>query len=232
MYEIERGQYPCFISAILIATSQGFSEKGRTQQWLELIMILGLEVLFASIAIILSVLSFKTLRDIRHLGVGKSFWIPVIASSVLFLMGSVLKIIHEVGLSLIAQTAEIVQVSRILALCILVCGIYSYSRRVKASLAEEFSIPQQIFEERSKMQIPAEDSLEIQALIQEKKVQENKIKRNRNSKKEVATVCKHRFGHLQTLPKNASIPDECLNCDKIIECKHSLMNTLETSASD
>lgn len=31
-------------------------------------------------------------------------------------------------------------------------------------------------------------------------------------------VCYHDFGHLRTIPKNASIPNECLGCPKIVEC--------------
>lgn len=30
--------------------------------------------------------------------------------------------------------------------------------------------------------------------------------------------CPHNFGYLKKLDKNAPIPDECLNCPRIIEC--------------
>jgi hypothetical protein len=30
--------------------------------------------------------------------------------------------------------------------------------------------------------------------------------------------CAHRFGYLYALPKNTSIPNECLGCPKIVEC--------------
>jgi hypothetical protein len=33
--------------------------------------------------------------------------------------------------------------------------------------------------------------------------------------------CKHFFGYLKTRPKDASIPDECLTCNKMIECLFS-----------
>lgn len=180
-------------------------------------MILGFEVMFASIAAILSVLSFKTLRAIRHLGVGKSFWIPVFVSSVIFLIGSAITILYEVGFSLTTQTVEVVQVSRILALCILVCGIYSYSRKIKGNLKEEFSIPEQLFKERL--------NLELEPSIPEERVHEERIEKG--SRKGTTPECKHRLGYLRTLSKNASIPDECLGCDRIIECKHSLVKTLE-----
>jgi len=30
--------------------------------------------------------------------------------------------------------------------------------------------------------------------------------------------CLHQFGYLRTLPKNAPIPDECLGCQRVVEC--------------
>ncbi len=182
-------------------------------------------MVFASIAALLSILSFKTLRAIRHLGVGKSFWIPVFVSSITFIVGSAVTILYEVGFSFTTQTVTVVQVSRILALCILVVGIYSYSRKVKGSLKEEFTIPEQLFKERSNSEFLNQANLELEARIAEEKVHEART--GRFSQKETTPECKHRLGFLRTLPKNASIPDECLGCDRIIECKHSLAKTLE-----
>ena len=187
-------------------------------------MILGFEVVFASIAAILSILSFITLRAIRHLGVGKSFWIPVFVSSIIFLIGSVITILYEIGFSLTTQTLEVVQVSRILALCILGCGVYSYSRKVKGSLKEEFSIPEQVFKEQLNLESSDESNVESEAPLGEGSVHERRIEES--LKKETTPECKHRLGYLQTIPKDASIPDECLGCDRVIECKHSLMKTL------
>lgn len=34
----------------------------------------------------------------------------------------------------------------------------------------------------------------------------------------VKTECQHYFGYLKKLPKNASIPDECLTCERITQC--------------
>jgi hypothetical protein len=50
-------------------------------------------------------------------------------------------------------------------------------------------------------------------------------------KTQAVQECKYRFGYLRTLPKDASIPDECLSCDKIIDCKHSQVKTVESSPS-
>jgi hypothetical protein len=185
-------------------------------------LIVGFEVVFAAIAAVLSILSFMTLRAIRHLGVGRPFWIPIFASSILFLIGSTLTILLETGFSLPRHT-EVVQVSRILALCLLAGGVYSYSRRVKGSLNEEFTIPEQLFEERRNVGSPDEDAVESEPPIPEKRVQE----RNIAQETETTLECKHHLGYLQTLPRNVAIPDECLGCDSVIECRHSLAKTLE-----
>jgi len=185
-------------------------------------LILVFEVVFALIAAILSILSLKTLKAISHLGVGKSFWIPVFMSGVFFIVGSVVTIFHEVNFPLTNRTDEIVQVSRLLALSVLIFGIYGYSVKVKQNLTKEYSIPGK--EESIEMKDLTED-LETEAALQEKKIQESR-------KAETAPECKHRFGYLRTLPRDAPIPNECLSCDKIIKCKHSLVNKLESQATD
>jgi DNA-directed RNA polymerase subunit RPC12/RpoP len=35
---------------------------------------------------------------------------------------------------------------------------------------------------------------------------------------DIPRACSHHFGYVKTLPKNASIPDECLWCPWIVEC--------------
>ena len=32
------------------------------------------------------------------------------------------------------------------------------------------------------------------------------------------TICLHYFGYLVKLPKNFSIPEDCLLCSKVVEC--------------
>jgi len=32
------------------------------------------------------------------------------------------------------------------------------------------------------------------------------------------STCPHHFGYLRTLPKNSSLPDECLGCPKLVSC--------------
>jgi hypothetical protein len=36
--------------------------------------------------------------------------------------------------------------------------------------------------------------------------------------KEDNVQCKHFLGYLKTRPKDMSVPDECLTCDKMIQC--------------
>lgn len=101
-------------------------------------LILFSDILFALVATVLGVLGLGTFRAIKHLGIGKSFWVPVFVSSVLFVFGSVVRIFHEfaveLGWSLTIYTDEIVRVSWLLALCILMGCIYNYSRKVKTAI--------------------------------------------------------------------------------------------------
>ncbi|MBE0512910.1 hypothetical protein IBX38_07660 [Candidatus Bathyarchaeota archaeon] len=181
-------------------------------------LILISDVIFALVATLLGILGLRTFKAIRHLGTGKSFWIPVFLSGVLFLIGSIVTIFHEVNFSLTTKTDEVVQISRLLALCILLGGIYSYSRKVSKNLAEKFTIPEKVAKESLEMEAPV---ARVHSPIQERIIREN-------PKTETAPECKHQFGYLRTLPRNASIPDECLSCNRIVECKHSLVNTLES----
>ncbi len=183
-------------------------------------MILGFEAIFASIAAILCLLSLRTFRAIKHLGVGKSFWIPVLASSVLFLTASIVTVLDELNLAPIPQTLTVVHVSRILALSTLLFAIFVYSRRVTASLKEEFAIPQHALEDLSlEVQLP-EEELETP---EETRVKERVTQPQ--SPPATTVECPHHLGYLRALPRNAPLPPECFSCDQIIKCKHPLVDT-------
>jgi len=189
----------------------------------------------AAIAVALILLSLKTLQAIRHLGVGKSFWMPVAVSGFLFFFGSVVAILFELNYSLTIYTDEVVQVSRLLALCILVGGVGSYSRKVTRNLGETFHVPARVVQADAEAGAKAEEQVEVPATplvpvasiappapsINERITQES-------LKTEATQECKYRLGYLRTLPRDASIPDECLSCDRIIECRHSQAKTLES----
>jgi len=192
-----------------------------------------LEIAVASIAVALILLSLKTLQAIRHLGVGKSFWTPVAVSGFLFFFGSVVAILFELNFTLTIYTDEVIQISRLLALGILVGGVASYSRKVTKNLGEQFIAPKRAILAESKEDVEKEAPAPLTPLtpaaaveppapsIHERLAQED-------WKTTTVQECKYRFGYLRTLPKDASIPDECLSCDRIIECKHSHVRALES----
>jgi len=101
-------------------------------------VILFSDILFALVATVLGILGLGTFKAIKHLGIGKSFWVPIFVSSLLFVFGSAVRIFHEfaieLGWALTVYTEEIVRVSWLLALCILMGCIYNYSRKVKTAI--------------------------------------------------------------------------------------------------
>ena len=101
-------------------------------------LLLFSDILFALVATVLGVLGLGTFIAIKHLGIGKSFWVPIFVSGVLFVFGSAVRIFHEfaveLGWSLTIHTDEIIRVSWLLALCILMGCVYNYSRKVKTAI--------------------------------------------------------------------------------------------------
>ena len=101
-------------------------------------LIIFSDILFALVATVLGVLGLGTFKAIKHLGIGKSFWVPIFVSGILFVFGSAVRIFHEfaveLGWSLTIYTDEIVRISWLLALCILMGCIYNYSRKVKTAI--------------------------------------------------------------------------------------------------
>jgi hypothetical protein len=201
----------------------------------------------ASFAVALILLSLKTLQAIKHLGIGKSFWTPVAASGFLFFFGSIVAILFELNFSLMPYTDEVVQISRLMALGILVVGVYSYSRKVTGNLGEKFRVPIRAVKADAKANGEEEEPVSSGHVSQEQSYSEpaypdvpaGPVEPPAESipdriieetlEKETIKECKYRFGYLRTLPKDASIPDECFSCDKIIDCKHSQAKTVESS---
>jgi hypothetical protein len=101
-------------------------------------VILFSDILFALVATVLGILGLGTFKAIKHLGIGKSFWVPIFVSGLLFVFGSAVRIFHEfaveLGWALTLYTDEIVRVSWLLAICILMGCIYNYSRKVKKAI--------------------------------------------------------------------------------------------------
>jgi hypothetical protein len=101
-------------------------------------LIIALDILFALVAAVLGILGLGTFKSIKHLGIGKSFWMPVFLSGILFVLGSAVRIFHEFvveyGWGVVTYTDEVVQISWLLAIGILFGSIYSYSRKVKTAI--------------------------------------------------------------------------------------------------
>jgi hypothetical protein len=100
--------------------------------------IIALDIMFALIAAVLGILAHGTFKSIKHLGIGKTFWMPMFISGILFVFGSAVRIFHEfaVEYSWVAMvyTDEIIRISWLLAITILFGSIYSYSRKVKTTI--------------------------------------------------------------------------------------------------
>ena len=181
-------------------------------------MVLIFEVSFASVAIILCVVSLRTLRAIKHLSVGKSFWLPILFSGIIFFIESIIAVFSELGFSFSSHTVEIISIGQLVALCFLAGGIYSYSRKITKNLVEKFPLPERTGE------------LEIEANL-EPKSPESVIEQLDEKPVKNEADCKHQFGYLQTLQRRAHIPEECLDCHRIIECKYSVVKKPESAST-
>src|SRR3990172_2355347 len=177
-------------------------------------MVLILEVPLASIAIILSVVSWKTLQAIKHLAVGKAFWIPMMLSGIFFFAGSIVAIFSDLGVWFTATT-EVIAMIRLLALSCLAGGVYAYSRKITKNLVEKFTIPVLRTEEKLD-----EDTMTSQSILNQ--FDEKPPEKNFD--------CKHRLGYLRSLPRGTLIPEECEGCHRIIDCKFSLVKETKSTS--
>ena len=169
-------------------------------------MTLIFEIPLALIAVFLTALGVKTLGAIKHLGVGKSFWIPILSSGIFFFAGSSAAILSDLGISFLPYLVEIEATCRLIGLCVLLSGIYMYSRKITKNLVEKFVIPVE-----GKIPEP-EEKTESSRFVLERIIKKTSKKTN---------DCNYHFGYLRTMPKETSLPEECLGCTRVIECKHS-----------
>ena len=169
-------------------------------------MVLIFEIPLASLAITLCVISWKTMQKIKHLAVGRSFWLPILSSGILFFAASFVAILVDLGFSFTAYAVEIVSISRLLALCFLAGGVYAYSRTITKNLVQGINLAVKPVGKE------VEENTESSTLI---------IERMNETAKKKEPDCKHEFGYLRTLKKQAEVPEECLSCHHVIECKFS-----------
>jgi len=166
-------------------------------------------IAFCAISASLCALGWNTLKAIKYLNVGKLFWIPIFLSSVLFAVSSVITILNDVFLSL-TTAFEIEQITKLIALCFLSVGIFSYSKIIKRNIPEKNIIPEDNPMQKRKNTPYSPLTTSIYHEKEDSKVQ-----------KRTSSECNHEVGYLATFPANASLPEECLSCNKVMECKQS-----------
>ncbi|UCE95846.1 MAG: hypothetical protein JSV51_09120, partial [Candidatus Bathyarchaeota archaeon] len=87
---------------------------------------------------------------------------------------------------------------------------------------------QQKIKEMFEAEALSKEASHIDTSSPERIVHENTM--HKSKEVDVAPECTHHFGYLKTLSKNAPVPIECLSCNRIIMCKHSLVTSLESPA--
>jgi hypothetical protein len=105
---------------------------------------------------------------------------------------------------------EIEQITQLIALCFLSVGIFSYSKIVKRNIPGKNIIPEEIPTQESKNSLYSP----LTSSVYHKKDSSNDFQKR-------PLKCNHQLGYLTTFPANASFPEECLSCSKIMECKQS-----------
>ena len=166
-------------------------------------------IAFGLISASLCVLGWNTLKTIKYLNVGKLFWIPIFLSGLLFAISSLITILNDVTLSL-TTAFEIEQITQLVALCFLSVGIYSYSKTIRRNIPENI-IPEDIPTQKSK-------NTPYGALASSTDYKKHS---SHNFQKGTSLECNHQLGYLGTFPAKASLPEECLSCNKVMECKQS-----------
>jgi hypothetical protein len=166
-------------------------------------------IAFGLISASLCALEWNTLKTIKYLNVGKLFWIPLFLSSFLFAISSLITILNDAFLSL-TMALEIEQITQLIALCFLSVGIFSYSKIVKRNIPGKNIIPEEIPTQESKNSPYSP----LTSSVYHKKDSSNDFQKR-------PLKCNHQLGYLTTFPANASFPEECLSCSKIMECKQS-----------
>lgn len=173
-------------------------------------LIIIANIAFCVISASLCVLGWNTLKAIKYLNVGKLFWIPIFISSVLFAVSSLITILNDVFLSL-TTAFEIEQIIQLIALCLLSVGLFSYSKIIKKNMPGQNIIPEELPTQKNKN---SPYSPLTTSIYQGKDV-------SNDFQKTASSECNHEVGYLATFPSNASLPEECMNCKKLIECKQS-----------
>ncbi|TRO45493.1 hypothetical protein E2P30_01530 [Candidatus Bathyarchaeota archaeon] len=172
-------------------------------------LIIIANAVFCIISASLCILGWNTLKAIKYLNIGKLFWIPIFLSSVLFAVGSLITILNDMFFSSILAF-EIEQITQLVALCFLSVGIFSYSKIIRRNIPEKNIIPEDIPTLKSKTSPYVSKASSV-----------DHKKNGSNNFQTETPKCNHEVGYLATFPANASLPEECLSCNKVMECKQS-----------
>lgn len=60
----------------------------------------------------------------------------------------------------------------------------------------------------------------IKSLISGQPSKEKSIVKSNTKERKSSSKCPHYFGYLAGLPKTKSVPQECLTCQKMLECRN------------
>jgi DNA-directed RNA polymerase subunit RPC12/RpoP len=58
----------------------------------------------------------------------------------------------------------------------------------------------------------------VEVVAEDSKLDSVSVETSENPVEKTPTECAHHFGYLENLPKEATIPDECLTCSKLLQC--------------
>jgi len=105
---------------------------------------------------------------------------------------------------------EIEQVTQLIALCFLSVGIFSYSKIIRRNIPEKNIVPEDIPTHKNKTSPYVSKTSPIDY--------KGNVSGNFQSE---TSECNHEVGYLATFPANATLPEKCLSCHKVIECKQS-----------
>jgi len=84
------------------------------------------------VAVMLASFSLYTLIAMRAKGVRRSLWVPILVSSIFFLLGNISSIL-ESFMNVTEELETLHHTSWLVGLSILTYGVYTYFRMVKAS---------------------------------------------------------------------------------------------------
>ncbi len=103
-----------------------------------------------------------------------------------------------------------VAASRMIGLGALAAGIFMYSKKTTKNLIEKIIVPAEGAKPEPE---PVQQQLSSASILQ------RALRKTSNK----TSTCYYHFGYLRATPKGAPIPEGCLGCNRLIECKHTIV---------